>query len=151
MLKRVCFSFAISGMCGLIVYMLMEFVGEVLLGAENFSGLTPEYMTYFPSETLALGTAVLFHGLIGAAFCAATVVYEKAELGFVLQNVIYFIVTGAVWIPVVSFVWQLYRYPAAFFSTLGGFVMTYIIMSVVGYNITKKEVAQINALLAEEN
>lgn len=151
MWKRVSFSFAISGMCGLFVYMLIELIGGVIVGQEGFSGLTPEYLAWFPSETLALEVAVLFHGLIGAVFSAATVIYEKVEIGFILQNIIYFLVTGLVWIPVVSFVWQLYRYPAAFFSTIGGFVLTYVIMSIVGYNITKKEVAQINAHLAEEN
>ena len=151
MLKRITFSFVISSLVGLIVYMIIELVGNVILGLEEFSVLTPEYLSLFPSETLALEVAVLFHGLIGAVFSAATFIYEKIEVGFIVQNIIYFVLTGIVWIPVVSFVWQLYRYPAAFFSTLGGFVMTYVIMSVVGYNITKKEVALINAHLAEEN
>lgn len=151
MLKRATFSFAISCVCGLVVYMLIEMIGNVFCGLEGFSVLTPEYLALFPTETLALEAAVLFHGLIGAAFSAATVIYEKAEIGFLLQNVIYFVATGIVWVPVVAFVWQLYRYPMAFFSTIGGFAVTYVIMSVVGYRITKKEVALINARLAEED
>ena len=150
MLKRITFSFAISSFCGLVVYMLIEFCGSVLAGLESFSPLTPEYLALFPSVTLAMEVAILLHGFIGAVFSAASFIYEKVEIGFILQNVIYFILTGIVWVPVVSFVWQLHRYPAAFFSTLGGFAITYIIMSVVGYNITKKEVALINAHLAEE-
>ena len=150
MVKRISFSFAISCCCGLVVYMLLELVGNVVLGLNDFSGMTPEYMALFPSETLALGVAVLCHGLIGATFAVATFIYEKIELGFVLQNVIYFLLTGVVWIPVICFVWQLYRYPAALISTIGGFAMTYVVMSIVGYNITKKEVAEINARLAEE-
>jgi len=118
---------------------------------EGFSAMTPEYRAMFPSDTLALGIAVLSHGLIGAAFAGATFIYEKAEIGFVLQNIIYFLLTGIVWIPLICFVWQLYRYPAALVSTIGGFVLTYVVMSVLGYNITKKEVEQINAKLAEEN
>ena len=151
MLKRISFSFAISCCCGLVVYMLLELIGNVLLGLNDFSGMTPEYLALFPSETLALGVAVLCHGLIGATFAVATFIYEKIELGFILQNVIYFLLTGVVWIPVICFVWQLYRYPAALISTIGGFAMTYVVMSIVGYNITKKEVAEINAKLAEEN
>lgn len=150
MLKRAFFSFIISSFCGLVVYLLIEFLVCVVIGVEGFTALTPEYLAKFPSDTLALGVAVLSHGLIGAAFAAAGSVYEKAEIGFILQNVIYVLLTGMVWIPIICFVWQLYRYPAAFFSTIGGFVLTYVIMSVVGYNITKKEVEQINARLAEE-
>lgn len=151
MIKRASFSFIISSFCGLVVYLLIEFLVGVVIGVEGFSGLTPEYLAKFPSETLALGVAVLSHGLIGATFAAATAIYEKAELGFILQNMIYVLLTGIVWIPIICFVWQLYRYPTALLSTIGGFVLTYVIMSVVGYNITKKEVAEINARLAEEN
>lgn len=150
MLKRVSFSFAISCCCGLVVYMLIELIGSVLLKLDGFSGMTPEYMALFPSETLALGVAVLCHGVIGATFAAATFIYEKIEIGFVLQNVIYFLLTGLVWIPVVCFVWQLYRYPEALISTVGGFVLTYVVMSIVGYNVTKKEVIEINARLEKE-
>ena len=150
MLKRIFFSFAISSCCGLVVYMLLELVGSVLLGLDGFSAMTPEYLALFPSETLALGVAVLCHGVIGGTFATATFIYEKIELGFILQNVIYFLLTGMVWIPLICFVWQLYRYPAALVSTIGGFVLTYVVMSIVGYNITKKEVAEINARLAKE-
>ena len=150
MLKRISFSFAISCCCGLVVYMLLELIGNVLLGRNDFSCMTPEYLALFPSETLALGVAVLCHGLIGATFAVSTFIYEKIELGFILQNIIYFLLTGVVWIPVICFVWQLYRYPAALVSTIGGFALTYVVMSIVGYNITKKEVAEINARLAKE-
>lgn len=151
MMKRASFSFIISSFCGLVVYLLIELIAEVIIGVDGFSGLTPEYLAKFPSETLALGTAVLSHGLIGATFATATFIYEKAEIGFILQNVIYVLLTGIVWIPIICFVWQLYRYPSALASTIGGFVLTYVIMSAVGYQITKKEVEQINAKLEEEN
>lgn len=150
MIKKISFSFSISCCCGLVVYMLIELVGNVILSLKGFSGMTPEYLALFPSETLALGVAVLLHGVIGATFAAATFIYEKIEIGFLLQNVIYFILTGIVWIPIICFVWQLYRYPSALISTIGGFVLTYVVMSIVGYNITKKEVAEINVRLAKE-
>lgn len=150
-IKRAMVSFIISSFCGLVVYLLIEYFVGVVIGVEGFTALTPEYLAKFPSDTLALGVAVLFHGLIGAAFAAATSVYEKAEIGFVLQNVIYVLLTGIVWVPIICFVWQLYRYPTALFSTISGFVLTYVVMSVLGYKITKKEVEQINARLAKEN
>jgi len=151
MLKRVVFSFAISCCCGLVVYTLIELIVGVLVGVDNFSVMTPEYRAMFSSEILAFCVAVLSHGVIGATFAAATFIYEKVEIGFILQNIIYFLLTGIVWIPLICFVWQLYRYPSALFSTIGGFMVTYVIMSVLGYNTTKKEVAEINARLAEEN
>ena len=89
MIKRAVFSFIISSFLGLVVYLLIEFFGSVVFGVEGFTGLTPEYLEKFPSETLALGVAVLSHGLIGAVFAVAGSIYEKVEIGFILQNVIY--------------------------------------------------------------
>lgn len=151
MIKKASFSFMISSFCGLAVYMLLELIVGVVIGVEGFSAMTPEYLSLFPTETLALGVAVFSHGLIGAAFASATVIYEKVEIGFILQNILYVLCTGIVWVPLICFVWQLYRYPAALFCTIGGFVLTYVVMSIVGYQSTKKEVAEINAKLAEEN
>ena len=151
MLKRAVFSFTISCCCGMIVYTLLEFMVGVVIGVKGFSGMTPEYLAMFPSETLALGVAVLCHGLIGATFAAATVIYEKPEIGFVLQNVFYVLCTGIVWIPIICFVWQLYKYPTALTCTIVGFVLTYLVMSILGLRITKKDVDRINARLAEES
>lgn len=151
MFKKVVFSFATSCCCGLVIYTLIELIAGVLLGVDNFSVMTPEYRARFSSEILAFCVLLLSHGVIGATFAAATVIYEKVEIGFILQNIIYYILTGVVWIPIICFIWQLYLYPTALLSTMGGFIITYVIMSVVGYNVTKKEVAQINARLAEEN
>lgn len=47
------------------------------------------------------------------------------------------------------FVWQLNLYSNALLGTLLGFGATYIIMSVVGYRITKKEVDAINLYLGQ--
>ena len=149
MIKKSLFSFVISCCIGLIIYVLLEWIGSVLLDMEGFSCMTPEYLAMFPSATLAFGTAVLLHGLIGAAFAGATFIYEKIEIGFILQNIVYFILTGMVWIPVICFVWQLYRYPESFFCTIGGFVITYMVMLVLGYKTTKKEVDEINSKLKE--
>ncbi len=147
MIKRVFLSFSISALCGLVVYMLLELIAGVILDVEGFSAMTPEYVALFPSETIALETAILSHGVIGAVFSAAAFIYEKAEIGFILQNVIYVLITGSVWIPLFSFVWQLYRYPQAMLSTIGGFIATYVVMSVAGYRITQKEITQINKCL----
>ncbi len=151
MVKRIFFSFSISALCGLFVYLLLELIAGVILGVEGFSAMTPEYIALFPSETIALEVAILAHGVIGAVFAVAAVVYEKAELGFILQNVIYVLITGIVWIPLFSFVYQLYRYPSAMIGTVCGFVATYVVMSVVGYRVTKKEIAQINQCLEKNS
>ena len=46
--KRIFFSFAISCCCGLVVYMLIEWIAGVIIGVEGFSAMTPEYLALFP-------------------------------------------------------------------------------------------------------
>lgn len=87
---------------------------------------------------------------IGMAFSSMLFIYEIDRIGFVLQNAIYYLVTGIVWIPIVAFLWQLWRYPQALVCTIVGFVMTDVIMTVIGYRTTKRNIRELNAALGNE-
>lgn len=150
-LKRAATSFCISAMCGMLVNLLVELIVRQVTGDTAFVPLSPEYRQCFPSDTIAMEINVLLYGVIGAAFSAATVVYEWDRIGFLIQNLIYFLLTGLVWVPIVTLLWQLVRYPEALISTLTGFVATYIIMSIVGYRIIRRDVGEINKALAGQN
>ena len=149
-LKRGAMSFCISAICGLIVNLVIELAaGSAAEITESFP-LSPEFAGVFPSLTIAMEINILLYGVIGAAFSMATFIYEKDRIGFVIQNLLYVLMTGAIWIPIVAFIWQLPKYPQAFFSTLGGFFGTYLIMTFVGYRITKREVEGINRILEDK-
>lgn len=139
-----------SAICGLVVLLLIELLVRKIAGIEDFSPLSPEYIALFPSQSIALEVDILLYGVIGATFSGMSFIYEKDRIGFVLQNIIYFVLTSVVWLPIVTLIWQLHRYPTALLGTLSGFTLTYLIMSVVGYRITKKEVAEINHILAQK-
>ncbi len=150
LMKRCGQSFGISAICGLLVNLLIEIGVRFATGDEGFVPLAPEFVAFFPSKTIAMEVNILLYGVIGAVFAAAAYVYEQERLGYIWQNFIYFLVTSVVWIPIVILVWQLQRYPQALISTLAGFAGTYVIMSYVGYRITKKDVDRINRALAQE-
>jgi hypothetical protein len=46
--------------------------------------------------------------------------------------------------------WQLHKYPAAFISTLAGYLATHIIMMVIEYRRLKADIKVINELSSEE-
>jgi len=53
--------------------------------------------------------------------------------------------------PFIRFLlWQLHKYPAAFISTLAGYLATHIIMMVIEYRKLKADIKVINELSAEE-
>lgn len=149
MIKRCIQSFGNSAVCGTITILLIEVIVRMVTGMEDFIPFAPEYVALFPSESIAVGVNTILYGVIGATFSAMAYIYEINKIGFVVQNILYCICTGIVWLPIVTLIWQLQKYPTAFWSTIIGFVMTYIIMSFVGYRITKKEVEQINLVLKE--
>lgn len=148
--KRCAFSFVISAMCGLIINMLVELIVCMTTGMENFSPITPEYIALFPSERIAVEVYILLYGVIGLAFSAMFFLFECHQIGFLIQNILYFITTGIVWVPITILLWQLHKYPSALIGTLIGYAFTYLVMSLVGYRITKRDVQQINCFLEKQ-
>ncbi|MGN0431677.1 MAG: DUF3021 family protein [Lachnospiraceae bacterium] len=140
-------SFAISAICGLVVNMLVELIIRAVTGEQDIPMVSREFTALFPSKTVAVEVNILLYGVIGASFAAAAFVYEKDSIGFLIQNLLYVLMTGMVWVPIVCLLWQLQKNIPALLSTLGGFLMTYLIMTFVGYRMTRKEVEDINHML----
>ncbi len=148
--KRCAFSFAISAISGLVVNMLIEMIVRQVTGVKDFIPISLEYMELFPTVTLALEVHILLYGLIGMTFAAMMFIFECHSIGFLIQNILYFLATSVVWIPIVTFVWQLQKYPSALIGTLTGFGVTYGIISAIAYYSIKKDVKQINEMLMQK-
>lgn len=146
-LKRIGTSFAISVICGLLVNLLTETIIRAITGAQDFPMVSAEFTALFPSKSIATEVNILLYGVIGAAFSAAAFIYEQDKIGFLFQSLLYVLMTGVIWIPIVCLLWQLQKNPPALISTICGFVMTYLVMTFVGYHITKREVDGINRML----
>lgn len=146
-IKRCGISFLISGFCGLIVNMLVEMIVKSITGNKDFSPLSPEFRAFFSSESMAVYTNILLYGVIGMAFSGFTFIYEIEKIGYIFQNILYYIATGIIWIPIVLSLWQLHHYPQALIPTFVGFLVTDVIMTVVGYKTKKQEVDAINLVL----
>lgn len=149
MVKRIGMAFVFTAFWGMACNMIIEIVVRIVSGID-YSPLTPEFIAMFPSVTIAYGVDMLLYGVIGLAFSSMLFIYEIDRIGFVLQNAIYYLVTGIVWIPIVAVLWQLWRYPQALVCTIVGFVMTDVIMTVIGYRTTKRNIRELNAALGNE-
>lgn len=149
MIKKCLNSFVYSTFFGILVNLIIEIVVRAISGF-NYSPITPEFRAFFPSDTTAIFADALLYGVIGFIFSFMLFIYNYDKLGFVVQNIIYYTGTSIVWIPIIIFIWQLQKYPSALISTIIGFVVAEIIMTVVAYNITKKNIAAINSKIREE-
>ena len=124
-IKRGLTSFALSSFAGLLVNLL------------------------FPSPTLAAYVNILLYGVIGATFALAAYIYELERIGFVIQSIIYFIVTSVVCVAITTLLWQLHKYPAAFICTLIGYAATHVIMITIEYRRLRADIKVINELSNE--
>ena len=148
-LKRGFTSFALSSFAGLIVNLIIDIIMNAR-GLEGFISMSPDYVALFPSVTIAAYVNVLLYGVIGATFALSVYIYEVERIGFIIQSIIYFIITSSVCVGITILLWQLHKYPSAFISTLAGYLATHIIMMVIEYRKLKADIKVINELSGGE-
>ena len=146
MWKRCIKTFIYSSFFGMLINLIIEIIVRAVSGFD-YSPVTPEFISLFPSVSIAYAVDTLLYGFIGLTYALMLFVFGFDRIGFVIQSIIYYITTGIVCIPIIIFIWRLDKYPSALISTIIGFIVTDIIMTVVSYNITKKNIASINAVI----
>lgn len=149
-LKRAAISFFISAMCGMVVNFLIDFIVWKITG-KPFVSMSKEFCSFFPTPAMAAYVNVFIYGIIGGVFGGSTVLFELDRIGFVIQNLLYVLITSAVWLFISIALWQLHRYPAALISTLSGFLVTYLIVTVLMHNQLKHNISKVNLLLEERS
>ena len=148
-LKKGITSFAISSFAGLLVNFIIDLIAN-LTGHTGFVSMSMDYLALFPSVALAAYVNVLLYGVIGATFAMTTVVYEIERMGFVIQSILYFVITSSVCMAITIFLWQLYKYPAAIICTLLGFAVSHVLMITNEYRKLKADIKVINEISAEQ-
>ncbi len=148
-LKRSVTSFAMSSFAGILVNLIIDITMNA--GSHTgFNSMSPDYVALFPSVTIAAYVNIFLYGIIGVTFAMSALIYEAEKMGFLIQSIIYFIITSTVSVGITMLLWQLHKYPAAFISTLSGYAATYIIMTVIEYRRLKADIKAINELSAED-
>lgn len=145
-LKRCLSAFLYSSVISMICLLLIEAIAYA--AGHPINPISPDFVALFPSSTIAFGVDILIYGLIGVVFSAMTFIYDVNRIGILWQNVIYFIGTTVFWLPLILFIWQLYRYPLALIYTVLGFLLSEVIVTIVGMKQAKKDVELINQALS---
>ncbi len=146
MIKKCLNAFIYSTFFGVLINLIIELIVRAVSGFD-YSPITPEFQALFPSVTMAVFADALLYGVIGFIFSFMLFIYNYDKLGFVVQNIIYYVGTAIVWMPIIIFIWQLQKYTSALISTIIAFIVVEIIMTVIAYSITKKNIAEINSMI----
>lgn len=149
-LTRGAISFAISSFFGLLVNLLIDAIGN-FCGMENFISIAPEFLAKFSTPVIAAYVNVLLYGLIGATFAFMTIIFDCKRIGFLIQGLIYFLVTAVICMGITVLLWQLHRYPRALICTMAGYGVTYVIMGFLQYRKLKEDVRFINEEILSQN
>ncbi len=145
-IKKGLLSFAISAFAGLFVNLLIDLIVNGCV-TDGFCSISPDFRALFPTDTIACYVNLLLYGLIGATFAMMTFIYSIERIGFVIQSILYFVVTGGVCLLITMILWQLQRYPQALIVTLAGYAATHIIMILIEYRTLKRDIREINSEL----
>ncbi len=144
-LTRIAISFSVSAFMGIMINLIVDAVANAT-GSAGFISMSPQYVALFPTPVIAAYCNVLIYGTIGAVFSGATAIYEVERIGFVIQSIIYFLITAAASTGITVVLWQLHRYPEAFISTMAGYLVTHIIMITIKYRKVKADIKAINEM-----
>ena len=146
-IKKGAISFAISSFVGMIINFLIDvFVNAA--GIKDFCSISPEFRELFPTQAIAVYSNIMLYGIIGATFSMMTFVFELERISFLVQSIIYYVVTAAVCLGITMILWQLQRYPQALIGTLLGYTVTHIIMFTMEYRKLKRDIETINEEIA---
>lgn len=142
-------AFAVTATIEVVINLIINIVME-LIGVKGFSSMSPEFRNMFPTNEIAMYANIFVYGFIGTIFAVGSFVFDIDRLGFIIQNIIYLVLTGTAIVGITVLVWQLHRYHMAMACTIAGYGVTYLIIGIVEYRKLKEDIRQINESFCEE-
>lgn len=149
MLKRAVSRGVNSFMYAVAINVVIFCIIIAIVNQPDFLPLLPEYAQMFTSDFLALIVQIILIGLTSASFGFWSIIMEIERISLLVQSILYFVLTAAVWIPVAVLCWGLGTYTQSFISVGLSYLAAYIISWVLQYRYCKESVKQINKKLEE--
>lgn len=128
---------------GFSITMIVDIIVHYIVAQIKGSTVTPAFAARFSCEASAILTQLALVGVIGMAFAGAAIVFEIERWSFLKQGIVHFLITAAVWIPIVCVCWTPINGKGLVFTILG-WTLTYIITWTVPYFIWRKNVSEVN-------
>ena len=123
---------------------------QICIAQNGGSTVTERFASFFAVKDAAVLTQLLLAGAIGAAFSGASVVYDLERWSFLRQGIVYFVITAAVWVPVLLICWTPMPKEGILFSSLG-WTGTYAITWGIQYAVYRNRIRDLNRKIHERN
>ena len=145
-LPKAFFGFCVGVTIVRFVVMLINF----LVGNGEFRSVMPQLVAIMPTERAAALLMEVWCGMIGVTFAEASMVFELDRWSRIRQYLVHFLVTGAVYLPFVTFCYWPVKVGTVLFLLMN-IMLTYGITYFIQYKLDKITVAEINAELERRN
>lgn len=149
MLKKSLIRGINSFMFSVGIYTIIQVGILTVAGSSAMIPVLPEFAARFPNTFTAVYLQSLLIGLTSSVFGAGSVIMEMEKLSLIVQSILYFTITTAVWIPVGCFCFGLHKYPGTMLSMGLSYLVAYAVSWLVQYRFCKKNIEQINQRLSE--
>lgn len=129
---------------------LVSMIIQLIVLQNGGSVVTDRFAARFMSAEAAAIAQLLLVGTIGAAFSGASVIFLIDRWSLLMQDVVYFVITAAVWVPVLAICWTPMPKEGILFSAVG-WAATYAITWGIQYAVYRARIRALNRKIRERN
>jgi hypothetical protein len=120
------------------------------LATGHYSACPPLLVEQFGSELAAVVFQAVLCGILGAAFAAASIIWELETWSIAKQTGIYFLVTSVAMLPIAYFAQWMEHSLAGLLLYFGIFVVVFVVMWLIQYLVWKNKIQCMNASIKEK-
>lgn len=118
---------------------------SLVLATGKYIPCVPALISQFGSELAAVVFQAALCGILGAAFAAASVIWEMEKWSIAKQTGINFLVTSLAMLPIAYFTQWMEHSLLGFLEYFGIFLVMFFVIWVVMYFVWKNKIKRLNA------
>jgi hypothetical protein len=145
MLKKTICRAALGFPLGICLGYVITIGISVVLATGEYSPCVPALTNEFGSELAAVVFQAVLCGILGAAFAAASVIFEMEKWSLAKQAGIYFLVASITMLPIAYFARWMERSVIGFLIYFGIFIVMFVLIWIIEYVVWKNKVKNLNS------
>jgi hypothetical protein len=150
MLKKTMCRGALGFPLGICIGYVITIGISLGLATGGYHPCVPALAEQFGSELAAVVFQAVLCGVLGAAFAAASIIWELETWSIARQAGIYFLVVSMAMLPIAYFAQWMEHSFAGFLLYFGIFIAIFVVMWVIQYLVWKTKIQHMNASIKEK-
>jgi predicted lysophospholipase L1 biosynthesis ABC-type transport system permease subunit len=146
MAKKIAVRGVVGFVIGVFLGKITQLIISLMLGKGEYLPVSDQFGDMFETEMAAVLSQFFLTGLIGVVLALGSFIFEIDKWGLLKQHLLHFVITGAVWVPVVLICWMPQSRNGVLIL-LGNFIGAYIITYWIQFATSKKDIQRINSVL----